>query len=277
MRLDAPVTARSFQPDAVAAARSVILELWQILGAFRDAVVLVGGWVPELLLPHARPPHTGSLDVDVLLNPGPLRQERYVELLRLLEARGYEKTEQPFKYRRKVVMGTGRSVVVDVDFLIPKRTAKGRRGVPKSFRAIDADGVELALTDSAAVIVDGTMPGGARNRVEVTVTGVAGFLVMKAFALHGRLKEKDAYDIWFCLRHWPGGPPAIAALLQPAVARAEVSRAIELLEGRFRSVDDFGPQAVAAFIDSPNADERAFLARDAFERVQALLAALRAR
>jgi len=50
-----------------------------------------------------------------------------------------------------------------------------------------------------------------------------------------------------------------------------------LLEGKFRSVDDFGPHAVAAFIDSPNADERAFLARDAFERVQALLAALRAR
>ncbi len=189
MRLDAPVTARSFRPDAVAAARSVILELWQVLGAFRDAVVLVGGWVPELLHPHARPPHTGSLDVDVLLNPGPLGQKRYAERLRLLEARGYERTEQPFKYRRKVVIGTGRSVVVDVDFLIPKRTAKRGRGVLKSFRAIGADRVELALADSAPVIVDGTMPGGALNRVEVTVTGVAGFLVMKAFALHGRLKE----------------------------------------------------------------------------------------
>jgi hypothetical protein len=61
--------AAGYQAREVEAARRVIVELWQILGAYRDALVLVGGWVPELLLPHAKPPHTGSIDVDLLLNP----------------------------------------------------------------------------------------------------------------------------------------------------------------------------------------------------------------
>jgi hypothetical protein len=61
--------AAGYQAREVEAARRVIVELWQILGAYRDALVLVGGWVPELLLPHTKPPHTGSIDVDLLLNP----------------------------------------------------------------------------------------------------------------------------------------------------------------------------------------------------------------
>ena len=56
-------------PRQVEAARRVMVEVWQILGAYRDAIVLVGGWVPALLLPGASPPHTGSIDVDLLLNP----------------------------------------------------------------------------------------------------------------------------------------------------------------------------------------------------------------
>lgn len=272
MNAPSPVTTSSFEPHAVAAARSVIVELWQILGAFQDAVVLVGGWVPELLLPDARPPHTGSLDVDLLLNPEPLRRARYVELLRHLEARGYERTEQPFKYRRMVTAETGQVVAVEVDFLVPRGARKGKRGgILKTFRAIAADGAMLALDGPTRVVVDGVMPDGTRNRVEVGVTSIGGFLVMKAFALHGRLKEKDAYDIWFCLRHWPGGPRAVAALLRSHLGEPEVARAVQLLGLKFRSVDDFGPQAVATFVGAPSADERAFVARDAFERVQALL------
>lgn len=39
---------------AVAAARSVLLELTHLLGQYRDDIVVVGGWVPELLLPQAQ-------------------------------------------------------------------------------------------------------------------------------------------------------------------------------------------------------------------------------
>ena len=36
---------------AVEAARSVLIELTHILGEYRDDMVLVGGWIPELLIP----------------------------------------------------------------------------------------------------------------------------------------------------------------------------------------------------------------------------------
>ena len=39
-----------YTAEAVAAARSVLLEVARILGDHRDGVVVIGGWVPELLL-----------------------------------------------------------------------------------------------------------------------------------------------------------------------------------------------------------------------------------
>ena len=48
-------TRTDYSADAVAAARAVMLELVRLLGEFRDEIVIVWGWVPELLLPLARP------------------------------------------------------------------------------------------------------------------------------------------------------------------------------------------------------------------------------
>jgi hypothetical protein len=36
---------------AVEAAKSVLIELMHILGEYRDDMVLVGGWIPDLLIP----------------------------------------------------------------------------------------------------------------------------------------------------------------------------------------------------------------------------------
>ena len=40
-----------YTKEAVDAARSVLLELHRVLGEYRDRIAVVGGWVPELLLP----------------------------------------------------------------------------------------------------------------------------------------------------------------------------------------------------------------------------------
>ena len=61
------VTRTDYMGDSVQAARSVLLELSRTLGAYRKHLVLVGGWVPELLLPEAEPRHVGSLDIDLAL------------------------------------------------------------------------------------------------------------------------------------------------------------------------------------------------------------------
>ena len=56
-----------YPPDAVEAARSVLVELVHILGEYRDDMVIVGGWVPPLLLADSTG-HVGSTDVDIALN-----------------------------------------------------------------------------------------------------------------------------------------------------------------------------------------------------------------
>lgn len=50
----------------IEAARRVLVDVGQVLASFHDAIVVVGGWVPDLLLPHTAPDHIGSIDVDLL-------------------------------------------------------------------------------------------------------------------------------------------------------------------------------------------------------------------
>ena len=39
----------------VEAAHRVLMDVGQVLNSFHDTIVVVGGWVPDLLLPDARP------------------------------------------------------------------------------------------------------------------------------------------------------------------------------------------------------------------------------
>ena len=79
----------------VDAARRVLVDVGQVLASFRDAIVVVGGWVPDLLLPGAEPEHVGSIDVDLALDAAKLEDGRYAELLKLLLDTGrYEKGGQ---------------------------------------------------------------------------------------------------------------------------------------------------------------------------------------
>jgi hypothetical protein len=59
-----------------------------VLAQFADCMVVVGGWIPDLLLPDADEPHVGSIDVDLALDARKLREGRYAELLKLLLTTG---------------------------------------------------------------------------------------------------------------------------------------------------------------------------------------------
>ena len=61
----------------VEAAKSVLIELTHILGEYRDDMVLVGGWILELLIPQSQERHVGSIDVDLALNHKELTEAGY--------------------------------------------------------------------------------------------------------------------------------------------------------------------------------------------------------
>lgn len=61
--------------DPIEAAHAVLIEVGNVLGAFRDDFVVVGGWVPELRYPNQG--HMGTLDVDVAVARTALGEKDY--------------------------------------------------------------------------------------------------------------------------------------------------------------------------------------------------------
>ena len=156
--------AADYTPTEVEAAKRVMIEVAQNLGEYADACVVVGGWVPELLLPDAEPKHTGSINVDLALNPERLSGERYASLLDALKRKGYQPGERPFQLFKDIKIGR-ETIRVDVEFLAPKG-AKMKTSRPKrvpGFRVLETEGCALAFDDPAIVTIEGTMPDEAEK------------------------------------------------------------------------------------------------------------------
>jgi hypothetical protein len=83
------ITRTDYTAEAVKASRSVMIELTHLLAEYKEGIVIVGGWVPELLLSDTKQPHTGSLDVDLALDHRTLTEAGYKSILQLLLSRNY--------------------------------------------------------------------------------------------------------------------------------------------------------------------------------------------
>jgi hypothetical protein len=260
------------------AAHRVLIDLAQVLAAFQDCLVLIGGWVPYLLLPDVQEPHVGSIDVDLALDAEKLHGGRYAGMLKiLLDTRRYRPGEKPFQFVTDVDLGDGgKPVQVEVEFLAPKevRLRKNKPKLLEGFRVLQADACSTAFRAPVQVILAGRAIRGAKNKVRLPVASLADFLVMKAHALENRDKPKDAYDIVYCLGNFPEGLEKLAAAWRQRSEEKDVKRAIEILRDKFTSVEDFGPTQVVEFFDSPDPDAQAMQARRAFELVKKLLSLL---
>ena len=73
------------------AARAVLIELVNILGAFKGHLVIVGGWVPDLIYPSKN--HVGSFDVDLAVGPGAVGADAYSSIAN----RNFERTGMPIR------------------------------------------------------------------------------------------------------------------------------------------------------------------------------------
>jgi hypothetical protein len=274
-----PRTQHDYGEREINAARRVLVDLGQVLGSFfGDSIVVVGGWVPYLLLPDVDEPHVGSIDVDLALDVDQLQGGRYAKIVQALLATGrYQKSDDKFRLTASVDPDDGGPViVVAVDFLkAPERRRKRpSRQVLEEFRPIDADGCAAAFREPESVTLDGTMISGVQNQVSVRVAAIEDFLVMKAYALAKRDKPKDAYDICYCLDQAPGGFAALAHAWRERLDDPLVSGAIGHLRDKFGTVTAYGPQQVAAFYDARSTEDREARARRAFELVDRFLALL---
>lgn len=265
-----------YTAEAVEAARSVLLELSHLLGEYQESMVIIGGWVPQLLFNQAPRQHVGSIDVDVALDHRTLHEVGYKTIGQLLLSRGYHQSEQPFIFFRSVQMGE-QTYEVEVDFLAGEyagSTRGHRTQKVQDMRPRKARGCDLAINLATEATLSGTLPDGGKDTTTVRVASIVPFMVMKAMALAGRLMEKDAWDIYYCVRYYPGGVNKLADEFRPHLGNRLVQEALSKIAEKFASPDHVGPKHVADFDDISDPDERARYQRDAFERVNALIVKL---
>ena len=254
------------------AARRVLVEVGNVLHDYWENILVVGGWVPELLFPAQD--HIGSVDVDLLLNHQRLVEASYVTIEKILKDNGYKThPEKYFSFVREIEIA-GKIYRVDLDMLAGTYggTSKEKRSQHiQGIKALKATGGNFAFETSAKIItLKAKRPDGADDTVHIRVVSIMAFLVMKAAAL-GRGKSKDAYDIYFCLKHWPGGVDELARLFEPVRKHGLVSGMCQKLREKFASPEHAGPKDVADFLDLSDDEEREQQKRDVFERISRLV------
>ena len=268
------VTKDDYPKLAVKAAESVLLELVHILGEYLDSIVVIGGMVPKYLITETEEPHVGTTDVDLALDHRRFDEPGYQTLHQLLTNHRYQADrDQPFIYRRPIVMD-GRNVIVQVDLLSGEYGGTGRdhrTQTVQDVRPRKARGADMAFDEPVRVKITGELPDGARDTVTIPVAGIVPFIVMKAMAMRDRLKRKDPYDVYYCLRYFPGGIEKIVEHVKLLKGNRLVQEALEILKEKFDSPEHVGPSHIAEFLELSDPDEVARTRRDAYERVLYLI------
>lgn len=250
----APQSANDYDDRTTAAVKSVLVEIGQILGSFRGKFAVIGGSVPWLLLKDTEIPHVGTLDVDLSLNAEALQDGQYADLVKELMSHGYGQTTttRDFQLQRTVpARDGGPDIEILVDFLMPKDAVvkKNRPKLVDDFRVLRADGADLAIHFQELVTVTSLMPTGGQNTVEIAVCSIPALLAMKGYALEYRHKLKDAYDVHFCVRNYPGGPAALAEDSKPLLHHASAVAGYGFIDAKFTSPDGYGPTSVRTFVE----------------------------
>ena len=277
-----PQSAGDYDDRTTTAVRSVLIEIGQILGGFAGKFAIIGGAVPWLLLSEAAMPHIGTVDVDLALDPSVLGDGEYVRLVEALREHGYDQRDslRRFQLVRTVpARDGGPDIDVVVDFLMPRDAEIARNTPPliDQFAVQRADGADLALRYNQTVTLEGDMPGGDRNLVRIDVASIPTLLAMKGYAITNRLKSKDAYDIYYCIRCFPGGVDALVEATQPLLGVETARQGYCLISDKFRTVKHFGPSSVRRFVEgSQLPDDRTAdqWQQDAFGQVDAWLRGL---
>lgn len=249
-----PQSASDYSDRASAAVKATLLEIGQILGSFDGKFAIIGGAVPWLLLAVEDMPHVGTLDIDISLDAEALGDGEYAKLVEALLSHGYAQSGSMRRFQLVREVPTedgGPPVAVIVDFLMPKDAVIDKNSPPliADFAVQRADGADLAIRFPQLVAIEGTMPTGGKNRIEIAVASIPALLAMKGHALRKRMKRKDAYDVYYCIRNYPGGPEALAQVSLPLMADEGAATGFAGIAEKFADMDRVGPVWVRQFVE----------------------------
>lgn len=252
---DDPQSATEYDDRTSAAVRSVLVEIGQTLGSFRGKFAVIGGAVPWLLLADSEMRHVGTLDIDLSLDAEALAAgEEYVALVDALRGQGYvpRDTLKYFQMVRAVrPKDDGPPIDVIVDFLRPYDAVleKHRPPLATEFATQRASGADLAIQFHEMIAIEGDMPNGGTNKVMIAVASIPALLAMKGYALDGRYKQKDAYDIYYSIRNYPGGIDALADDCRPLLDHQSGREGFAHIVEKFDNPNGYGATCVRNFVE----------------------------
>lgn len=223
--------------DQIRATRALLAEVCALMSAHTDDAVLIGGWVPDIRFPAARPAHVGSIDVDFALR---MERQAHAAVVATLLANGFRPGVHSYQFLKDIALGGGRTIPARLDLLTgASRHAETFGGQPNAPQPVR--GAEVAFQDNSLESV------GPDRTVQIRVAGIASFIVMKSIALAERAeraKAKDAYDIHFCVEHYADGPVLLAEQFGLLLEQEDVREALRGLSRCFRDEEAEGPRMV---------------------------------
>jgi len=249
-------TKTTFVSNIADVSLSHLLELMIALGSYREGLVLVGGWVPYLLLKEYQNPdvsfqHVGSKDIDIAVNPAVIDEVKYATILELLEQRGYKPRENTTFSFVKTVTTTKGEEQIQLDFLGPEYggTPKNKRHqrVQNDFLVRKVRGADVMFDHVIEVTLEGKLPDGAQGKTTIKMANIVGIMTMKGLVIGSRYKQKDAYDINSLVLYYKSGPFAVAEEIHPFKEHGLIKEALEAIHDKFRSREAEGPNWVADF------------------------------
>lgn len=277
-----------YDPGKTTASRSALLELLTALQAYKDSLVLVGGWVPYFLLEEFGRDldfrHVGSIDIDLAVDHDKVGLDEYAEIIDIIEARGYEnrvsRDGQPilFSFKKDVTSPFDeKTYSIQVDFLAaagPISPKKHRhRKVQSDLFARIAKGCELSFRHNMMKKVKGVLPGNGETTLEIRMLDIPGSIGMKGIVLGERYKEKDAYDIFSVISRCHEGPESVARKVNPFMGEELMRTGIDVIRTKFRDIRAEGPSWVATFM-SDDLIEQDRIKAEAFVKISAFITKL---
>lgn len=265
-----PESKSDYNQIQVKAAKTILLEMTQLLSEFPDGFLVCGGWVPDLLIPDHG--HVGSIDVDLLLNSKAFEGFASGILKQKMQSAGYQRIPEKFFAYHKTVEVEGNGVEVEVDFLSGKYGQRRKGGMSQhvsGIRALPADGGAYAFTFPATqIMVEAKGKDGQNQSAMVPLVSIIPFFTMKISAMKGRDKNKDAYDLYFLLQNWDGGFEALAQEFRPYREQPFIQSCLDTLGESFASLSAKGPSQIVDFLELTDSVEIDQVRQDAFQRVR---------